>query len=356
MKHDFKKQIGSLRNVSIHTAIKRGVVVSGVVLVGVLLVGISFFALEQRSAVTLQTEIKNDLVTEAPAPEDQFPVGVNPAEKEIVENPSVDSYFDTYIETKGEVKTAHTGFFGKVMGRLALIGWYQNLASLSSRILVIESGERKEQVSEHFGEILSWDKTGREEFLNLIETSAPMIEDGKLYPGTYTVAKKATPSEVASLVTERFTKEVLSRYTEDVASVVPLGDALTIASLLEREAYDFEDMRHISGVIWNRLFSGMRLQIDATLQYAKGSDPDEPWWPKVIPADKYIASVYNTYKTTGLPPAPIANPSLEAILAALNPKETDCMYYFHDRKAGFHCTETYEEHVKLLKQYYGKGK
>ena len=100
----------------------------------------------------------------------------------------------------------------------------------------------------------------------------------------------------------------------------------------------------------------MRLQIDATLQYAKGSKPSEPWWPGVRPADKFIASVYNTYENSGLPPAPIANPSLDAILAALNPTKTDCMYYFHDRQAEFHCSPTYEEHVELLKQYYGQGK
>lgn len=348
--------MGVARSTRLFDTLKRGATVSGLTLVALLLVGVVFFVVEERSAILIQNEIKNDSVSVDTLNVDQFPVGVNPQQKEIVENPSVDSYFDTHVASKDGAKTAHAGFLSKVMGKLALIGWYQNLASLSSRILVIEPGERKEQVSEHFGEILSWDTSKREEFLSRIESSAPMIKDGKLYPGTYTVGKKATPSEVAGLVTERFTKEVLTRYTENVSSVVPLGDALTIASLLEREAYDFEDMRHISGVIWNRLFSGMRLQIDATLQYAKGSDPDEPWWPKVIPSDKYIASVYNTYKTTGLPPAPIANPSLEAILAALNPKETNCMYYFHDKKAGFHCAETYEEHVRLLKEYYGRGK
>ncbi len=168
--------------------------------------------------------------------------------------------------------------------------------------------------------------------------------------------KGATPAEVAPLILDQFHTEVLSRYTTEVASVVPLHDALTIASLLEREAYDFEDMRHISGVIWNRLFIDMRLQLDATLQYAKGSKPSEPWWPKVRPVDKYIASAYNTYKYEGLPPTPIANPSLEAILAALNPSETECMFYFHDKNSGFHCAKTYEEHVALLKQYYGRGK
>jgi UPF0755 protein len=115
-------------------------------------------------------------------------------------------------------------------------------------------------------------------------------------------------------------------------------------------------MRHIAGVIWNRLFIDMNLQIDATLQYAKGTDAPKTWWPVPVPKDKYIESPYNTYQNSGLPPTPIANPSVDAVLAALNPRETDCMYYFHDKDSGFHCTETYEDHVAELKKYYGRGR
>lgn len=320
------------------------------------LASVIFFAFAGKQTLTYQSQTATDGVISQPIETIDFPVGVNPSLQEITENPTVDAYFTEHISGGGGSETAYSGFVGKFFGKLALIGWYQNLASLSTRVLVIEPGERREQVTEHFGKILGWNRAERDQFLKLIEGSAPLLEDGKFYPGTYTVERKAKPEVVAPLVLERFNNEVLSRYTENVESVVPLNDALIIASLLEREAYDFEDMRHISGVIWNRLFAGMRLQLDATLQYAKGTDPTEPWWPKVVPDDKYIASVYNTYKNPGLPPAPIANPSLESILAALNPKETECMYYFHDKKAGFHCTETYEEHVKLLKEYYGRGK
>ena len=353
-KYTFQKKQESQS--STQRLIAKVVLLSFVVVLGGILSSVAFFVSAGRQVVTYQTEVVVDTADIVVDEAIDFPVGVNPSLRVITENPAVDEYFRAHIRDEGGMETAHSGFFGKVFGRLALIGWYQNLASLSSRILVIESGERKEQVTEHFGKILGWNKTERDQFLTLIEGSAPLLEDGKFYPGTYTVERKAKPEVVAPLVLERFNAEVLTRYTDDVESVVPLNDALIIASLLEREAYDFEDMRLISGVIWNRLFAGMRLQLDATLQYAKGSDPSEPWWPKVAPSDKYIASVYNTYKNTGLPPAPIANPSLESILAALNPKETECMYYFHDKKAGFHCTETYEEHVKLLKEYYGRGK
>ncbi len=325
----------------------------------VFVLSVSFFVIQGKQAIKEQTShIAVDIedTSMSPVSEAQFPVGVDPREKEIVENPEVDTFFVEHISDEETKVSMRGSWIDRALGKLALMNWYQNLASLSSRILVIQSGERKEQVADHFAKILGWSKEEKAEFLTRIQSDAPELEDGKFYPGTYTVERGAKPEEVATLILDSFRNEVLSRYTEDVEAVVPLKDALIIASLLEREAYDFDDMRQISGVIWNRLFTDMKLQIDATLQYAKGSKPSQPWWPKVVPSDKYIASVYNTYKNTGLPPTPIANPSLEAILAALNPRETECMFYFHDKKAGFHCTETYEEHVALLKQYYGRGK
>ena len=75
-----------------------------------------------------------------------------------------------------------------------------------------------------------------------------------------------------------------------------------------------------------------------------------------MPDDRFRKSPYNTYLHKGLPPAPIANPSVDSILAALNPKNTSCLFYFHDARGRFHCTDTYAEHVALLKKYYGRGK
>jgi UPF0755 protein len=206
------------------------------------------------------------------------------------------------------------------------------------------------------GKILGWSPSERAQFIKLVSSSTPELSEGKFYPGTYVVERYANPEAVAPLVMERFEGEVLARYTPAVADTVPLTDALTIASLLEREAAGYDDMRLISGVIWNRLFAGMKLQIDATLQYAKGSQHTRKWWPVPTPQDKDIASPFNTYQNEGLPPHAIANPSLGAIIAALNPKKTECFFYFHDKKGNFHCSVTYEEHVELLKKHYGRGK
>jgi UPF0755 protein len=336
----------NLQAVEKRRSFKAGVFILCAIAVASIAAGI----LVMRAAQTAQEpEFKTALKTEERA--ERFPVSVNPHTKEIAENPFVLGYFDEHVA----IKDSSRSWRQKAKGTLALMHWYQNLASLSSRTLIIQPGERKEQVAHNFGKIMDWDDVQKKEFIELVGSSAPKIAEGKFQPGSYTIHKSALPSDVASLVLKEFENEVLSRYSEEVEALVPLADTLIIASLLEREAFDFEDMRKISGVIWNRLFIGMKLQIDATLQYAKGSRETEPWWPRVRPADKYIPSPYNTYKHEGLPPASIANASVGAIIAALNPKKTDCLYYFHDRRGLFHCAKDYAEHIKLLKQYYGRG-
>ena len=285
-----------------------------------------------------------------------FPVGVIPHAETILEDPRLQEYLQTHLSQEIQ-NTSRISWFERVTRKIAQSPRFQNFASPVSRVLVILPGERREEVVDHFGDILDWDSTERETFLNLITASQPELYDGKFFPGHYVLHKNATPGEAASLILERFNTEIADRYTQEVAALVPLHDTLTIASMLEREAYDFTDMREIAGVIWNRLFAGMNLQIDATLQYARGSLSYEPkWWPQVHPRDKYIDSPFNTYQNDGLPPEPIGNPSVASVIAALNPVETPCMFYFHDEDANFHCTETYEEHVELLKQYYGRGK
>lgn len=283
-----------------------------------------------------------------------FPVSVDPAQKRIVENVEVDTYFAVYVSARTN-RPKQLSWLEQTFEKIAESAWYQQLASPVGRVLVIHPGERKEEIAEKFGKLLNWSDEERAEFAALVDQSTYLTE-GMYFPGRYLTHTAATPGEAASLVTAEFDAELLSRYTDEVAVQVPLEQAITIASLIEREAYDFTDAREISGIIWNRLFVGMNLQLDATLQYAKADGTHGTWWPRPTPDDKYIDSPFNTYKYEGLPPAPISNPSLDAILAALNPIETDCLFYFHDDYSRFHCSETYEEHVSLLRQFYGQGR
>ena len=284
-----------------------------------------------------------------------FPVGVDPKYKSIIENLAVDSYMidnlaiDILSETEKNLAE-------RLLSKLQKANVFQQLAAAIASTLVVYPGQRKEEVAKNFAEVLGWEDNERVVFQDLITSSIPELSEGKFFPGRYSVPRGATPEVVAALIISEFSTEVMDRYDASVEDVVPLQDTLIIASLLEREAYDFVDMRIISGIIWNRLFINMPLQLDASLQYAKGSLLSErKWWPQIKPSDKYIESPFNTYQETGLPPAPIANPSLEAVVAALNPKVTSCLFYFHEDDGTFHCSDTYEEHVAWLRALYGQG-
>lgn len=304
--------------------------------------------------VTVHLELRMLEQAARPTPVEPFPVSVDPQNKLILENPAIETYVETHALSPRS-RSPLARWFDRITERLARSGLYQNLASTLARTLVVYPGERREEVADNFGDILGWTTEERDAFQTLVASSTGELSEGAFFPGRYLTSRSATPETIATLVADRFNAEVAARYTDDVAVRVPLEDALVIASLLEREAYDFTDMREISGIIWNRLFTGMNLQLDATLQYVKGERIRGPWWPSVSPQDKYIDSPFNTYMYEGLPPAPIANPSLEAIVAALNPINTDCIFYFHDADGGFHCSKTYEEHVARLKALYGRG-
>ncbi len=283
-----------------------------------------------------------------------FPVGVDLGAEVIVEQPQVESYFSDSLAYE---TPDNNNWKDLIASAFSSKSWFQSLASPVQRITVIWPGERREEVAKHFGDILGWSQEDRTQFTALIQSSDPILSDGKFLPGKYVLHKDTSPAEAADLIYDNFSKEILQRYTPEVQKSVPIEDALVIASLLEREASDFENMREISGVIWNRLFIDMPLQLDATLQYARGSNPYESsWWPVPRPRDKFIDSPFNTYQNEGLPPSPIANPSPEAVLAALNPRQTDCLFYFHTNKGSYYCSATYDEHVANLKSVFGRGR
>ncbi|MEO6536696.1 MAG: endolytic transglycosylase MltG [Candidatus Paceibacterota bacterium] len=300
------------------------------------------------------------LAESAPTDTREFPVTVDPATKTITENATVEAFLiRPPSRLPAAVGTAGAAFQWLAM-RIAEIPAYQQIAGVAgvpSLFVTVHAGDRQEQVATAFGAKLGWSAKQRQEFIAESKKLEPDLVQGSTVPGIY-FASVSDPDDTALLVHDRFEKEILSRYGSTTESYVPIADAITIASLLQKEAGGWDDMRLISGIIWNRQFVGMKLQIDATLQYAEATQAKGAtgWWPSVEPKDKYIKSAYNTYQNVGLPPGPIANPSIAAVLAALNPKKTDCLFYFHDKNGQFHCTKNYKDHVTLLKKYYGQGK
>lgn len=97
----------------------------------------------------------------------------------------------------------------------------------------------------------------------------------------------------------------------------------------------------------------MKLDIDATVQYMLGYQPQEKsWWKRTLTKeDLQIKSLYNTYINIGLPPAPIGNPGIAAIQAALNPAETDYLYYVSDSEGHLHFARSLPEHQENINKF-----
>jgi cell division protein YceG involved in septum cleavage len=338
--------------------VKRALIFSTPFLAIALVFTVGFFTLPSLLAADLQLADSSSASTLTI--DQAFPVTVDPTSKTITTDPRVEALLDSRPSGLSASAGLLSRIFDYVAIKISELSAYQLVAGaggFKSLFVTVHPGYRMEQVASAFGATLDWTPTEQQKFITASKKEEPTLPNGAVVPGIYFL-NVTEPTQVANLVHARFEKDVAGRYGTTTQEQVPIEDAITIASMLERESGSWEDMRLISGVIWNRLFVGMRLQIDATLQYAEatGTKGKGGWWPSVEPKDKYIASAYNTYQHAGLPPAPIANPSIAAILAALNPKKTDCLFYFHDSHGVFHCTKTYAEHVKLLKQYYGQGK
>jgi UPF0755 protein len=233
---------------------------------------------------------------------------------------------------------------------LFTLSFYENLANPSVRIVRVEEGMRKEEIAEVVAQKLGWDESEKNEFINVHLALKSDDLEGHYFPKTYMLLKDEGPNEVSSVMFNEFSKQTASIKMTRTNQVINPDTALKIASIIQREASGKKDMKLISGIIWNRIFSGMKLQMDATLQYAKGSE-ESGWWREVTTDDKKIDSPYNTYLYKNLPPLPIANPGLAALDAAYNPQKTNCIYYLHDKKGRIHCSVTYEEHRKNIDKY-----
>ena len=242
----------------------------------------------------------------------------------------------------------HYGFDWKV---LADLSFYENLANPFVRIVRVEEGLRKEEIAKIMADKLGWDNKEKNQFINAhLATNSPNLE-GRYFPKTYMLLKDEDPVGVTKVMLHEFSKETSTIKKPKSKEIINQDTAVKIASIIQREAAGKSDMKLISGIIWNRLFKGMNLQIDATLQYAKGSEEDG-WWEQVTSAEKKIDSPYNTYTNKGLPPSPIANPGLAAIDAVYNPQKTICLFYLHDKNKKIHCAKTYEEHKRNIERYY----
>jgi UPF0755 protein len=231
-------------------------------------------------------------------------------------------------------------------------------ADLSRNYLTVLEGWRVEEIARVLPEVyLSFQS---DDFLATLHTRIPDYTftadlpdppslEGYLFPDTYHLSEDMTAVDLVKVMLDNFEDQVDAELRAQFSQHgFSLHQAVTLASIIEREAVIAEEAPVIASVFLNRLALGMKLEADPTVQYAIGSE-DEGWWKTSLTLDDLIIqSPYNTYLYEGLPPGPIANPGLSALRAVAFPAETTYLYFraMCDGSGRHAFAVTYEEHLK----------
>jgi len=290
-------------------------------------------------------------------------------EEGLIRNPLV---FKVYVQATGKAKKIQSGQY-TLSPNFTLKEIVTRLTSGPEELWVtIPEGLRREEIVEKFISGLEMDEEQisvfRQEFL-----AESQGQEGFLFPDTYLFPREATASQVVGKLRNTFDAKVESLQEDITEGNYTLNEIVTLASIIERETKKGEERPIVAGILFKRLENGVLLQADATVQYAlanvecrmsnvilrQAQDDAERsrsikcdnWWPVIIRADWEINSPYNTYKFSGLPPAPIASPGLSSLEAAVNPLESDYWYYIHDKDGIIHYASSLDEHVRNIDNY-----
>lgn len=184
-------------------------------------------------------------------------------------------------------------------------------------------------------------KNFEDKYTFLKELNDKQSLEGFLFPSTYEIFVGVTEEEIIGKMLNEFEKV----YEKDVEPKLEeldltLNEAVTLASIVEREGKADEERPLMSGVFHNRLKKGMMLQSCATVQYILGERKEV-----LTTADTKMESPYNTYINEGLPPAPIASPGEASLIAAVNPADTDYLFFVLTGDGTHTFTKTYQEHL-----------
>lgn len=264
--------------------------------------------------------------------------------------------FKIYVQVTASQRRIQAGEYG-LSPSYSLFKVVEELVKGPQELWVtIPEGYRREEIAEKFTETLGKDETFIEEF---IDKSSGL--EGFLFPDTYLFPKTVNAEAVVKKMKSTFDLRVDKKMQEDIKMTgYNVDQIITMGSMVERETITDKERPIVAGILFKRLKAGWALQVDAALQYAvasqkcKGVLRNCEWWSTLTKEDLQIPSRYNTYKYSGLPPTPIANPGLSSIRAALFPEESEYWFYLHDSKGQIHYAKTIEEHNENVSKYLGK--
>ena len=179
--------------------------------------------------------------------------------------------------------------------------------------------------------------------------------EGYLSPDTYYFYTNVTPQEVMDTMNTEYQQKILtlqsairSFIAQTSSSKLKINeqDIVTLASIIEKEANSMTDRQIVAGILWKRLSIGMALQVDPPFHYFLGKDLSQ-----LTTDDLKKESPYNLYLHTGLPPTPIDNPSLDAIIATISPTKTNYLFYLSGKDGVMHYATTFDGHVANKQKY-----
>ncbi len=275
------------------------------------------------------------------SPNAQFEITQGQSTTEIVSRLQQDGFIDNTLPVLLYIRLHHSVFLA---GTFTLPDHYTTVQLIDTfskedkreTKLVIPEGWSKEQIAQEL------DERGLDGPAFLREATSA---EGTLFPDTYSIDARTTAKDIF--------ERMRTRYDQQTATVHPNRNELILASIVEREAVGDSDRPVIAGIYRNRLRIGMRLEADPTVQYAKYTDIGPPplkdgkknYWAPITKTDySGVKSPYNTYLNGGLPPAPICNPGLKSIEAAIRPGSSDAFYFFHTKDGQLITSRTLDEH------------
>lgn len=191
-------------------------------------------------------------------------------------------------------------------------------------------------------------------FMGLVDDSSLVRElgldgpslEGYLFPDTYFIAVGTDPKRIVTRMVANFRNHIPKDMDERATRMgLTMHEILTLASIVQWETSVPSEAPLISSVYHNRLKRGMPLQADPTVSYALGKGPARLYF-----SDLKVDSPYNTYRNPGLPPGPINNPGVPAILAALNPATTNYLFFVAKGDGTHSFTTNFADHLVAKQQ------
>lgn len=248
---------------------------------------------------------------------------------------------------EGEIRLQ--GQAGKMKAGEYAIPAHASMADIAAIMATGKSIEHKITVAEG----LTSDMVYRLVLANpvLVGDAGPEPAEGALLPETYLFTRGTTRRELIARM-EKAEAQYLNQQWVARANGLPFvtaGQAVILASIVEKETALAEERRHVAAVFLNRLKQGMKLQSDPTIIY--GITKGYPLGRPILESEIEGTTPYNTYTIQGLPPTPICNPGKDALAAVLNPENSDDLYFVANGKGGHVFASTEAEHLRNVEAW-----